>query len=444
MQTMSMQDLKQQVELLEFQLEDYRAREGQLRARYDSLLASVGPCSLCAAQENRVQEAEAQLLQTQRDCELALKDQQLAHEQAVLQLNSQLSKLQADNAQLAWSLKSLSSAAISKGRKQRDSKTLRMQLTKLRSELTSVKSAFDSETAGLKHLLEESFACMQEIYEEQCQRLRAQVVTLQGRLREEEVSTEEGEGEDTVAGLKEQLREKTVEIERMQWALLQRFEQKGYSCRDCQTQLEAKEKQVEELKRQAGDLRIQLSSPSSLKPPSPYHTRAVSHSPRAKEAPTPFSPQPPDELEELRLFATYRRMISSCSKMQCTHCLVFLPTADFHDHVLICRLEALNTTRPSAVDQSESRIQALKLKIGQLRNERDRARLESERLLVQLKSVKLDWALTLERKEERAMRMRADLKQIVRVLYRARDALSRNADLDSAVLSLRELSREKC
>lgn len=438
-----MPDLKQQVELLEFQLEDFQARETQMRARYDSLLASVGPCGLCAAQESRLQETESRLVQTQRDCELALQDQQLAHEQAVLLLNTQLAKLQTDNAQLAWTVKSLSAVAAGRSR-QKDNKALRVQMTKLRSELTTLRRAYDSEAAGLKHLLEESFACMREIYGEQCQRLRTQVVELQGKLREEEVSTEEGEGEETVAALRDQLRERTSEVERMQWALLQKFEQKGYSCRDCQVQLEAKEKQVDELKRQAGELRIQLSSPSSLKPPSPYHTRAVSHSPRAKEAPAPFSPQPPDELQELRLFATYRRMVSSCSKMQCSHCLVFFPTSDFHDHVLVCRLETFNTSRISAVDQSEAKIQALKMKVGQLRNERDRARLEAERLLVQLKSVKLDWALTLERKEERAMRMRADLKQIVRVLYRARDALSRNSDLDSAVLSLRELSREKC
>ena len=153
---MSMPDLKQQVELLEFQLEDFQARETQMRARYDSLLASVGPCGLCAAQESRLQETESRLVQTQRDCELALQDQQLAHEQAVLLLNTQLAKLQTDNAQLAWTVKSLSAVAAGRSR-QKDNKALRVQMTKLRSELTTLRRTYDSEAAGLKHLLEESF-----------------------------------------------------------------------------------------------------------------------------------------------------------------------------------------------------------------------------------------------------------------------------------------------
>ena len=439
---MSTSDLKQQVELLEFQLEDYRTREAQLQSRYDSLLASMGPCNLCAMQESRAEEAEAALQQTQRQGELALQDLQLTHEQVVLQLTSQITKLRAENTELSWKVKSLGAVVNTRSR-QKDSKTLRMQITKLRSELTNLRSAFDCEVSGMKQLTEELFACMKEIYDEQCQRLRTQVAELQTRLREDDVSTEGEEGEDTVATLREQLRDRNAELEKLQWAFLQKFEQRGYSCKDCQTQLEAKERQVDELKRLTGELRIQLSSPASMKPPSPCHSRAVSHSPRTKEAPAPCSPQPPDELQELRLLATYRRMVSSCAKMQCSHCLALLPTAEFHDHVLVCRLETLST-QVSVVDQSESRVQALKLKIGQLRNERDRARLEAERLLVQLKSVKLDWALTLERKEERTMRMRADLKQIVRVLYRARETLCHNADLDNALLSLRELSREKC
>ena len=453
--SVDVQSLTQKVEFLEFQLEDYQRREAQLKSMYESLLQSFSSPSAdapaqcdCSREKDRLQrELEAgrtewEAAQQQvRDLDFRLRDQNLEHEQTVLELNKRIVKLEGENKELSWKSKQLA-ASEARSAKWRNVKSLRPHITKLKTDLSSIKSAWTGDSDALKQLLQESIYCVRDIYEEQLARVKEQLATAQGQLRDKAMDDTDDDRE-TAAQLKEQLREKTAEVEQLKHTLWQKFAEQRFSCRDCLAQLENKEKQVEDLKRQAGELRIQLSSPTSLRPPSPMHSRTISHSPRPREE----VPSPQQlELDELRLLRTYERMVSSCSQMQCGHCAGLWKVGDFHEHILVCRLEKLNNSQTSRRTESfdESRLKELKEKVSQLRSERDRATLEAERLLMQLKSVKLDWALTEERKEERHLQLRSHLKQIVKVLYRARDAVSRNDDLDSALLSLRELTRQKC
>jgi hypothetical protein len=63
---------------------------------------------------------------------------------------------------------------------------------------------------------------------------------------------------------------------------------------------------------------------------------------------------------------------------------------------------------------------------------------------MQLKNVKLDWAISEERNEEREMQLKINIRQTVQVLYKVRDThlYTQNRDLEEVLLYLRELCKE--
>ena len=131
------------------------------------------------------------------------------------------------------------------------------------------------------------------------------------------------------------------------------------------------------------------------------------HSPQpGPESASPREPSSPapEELQELRHLASMRRMLDNCAALQCLHCGSLLAPCHFHSHVLSCRLETIASPRRDK--STESRLRA----------ERNHARLEAERLLLQLKGVKLEWALREERREERDIQQRTLLRRGMRLL----------------------------
>lgn len=122
------------------------------------------------------------------------------------------------------------------------------------------------------------------------------------------------------------------------------------------------------------------------------------------EPTSPREPSSPEELRELRHVANVSRMIDSCGAMQCLHCGSLFPPQRFHRHILSCRVETIAS--PARGKSTEAR----------LRMERNQARLEAERLLLQLKSAKVEWALLEERREERALQQRTLLRRAIQLL----------------------------
>ena len=452
-----LQTLKQKVEFLEFQLADFQQKEKQYKGMYESLLEKLAtteteepvspvstPVVLSPTNQSEVDDLRSKLREAQevaRDLEFNLRNQKLLYEQSLLDANKRILRLESEKNHLNWKAKQLASPRGAK--RQRDTKGLRGNLRKLKSHLNALKAGWGAEVTAMQSLCAESLTCMKEVYDEQHQRLKTHNSTLQQTIRElqsdsPDLSRHSESNPHSAQHLRDLLREKSVEVEQLQRILLQKSsEQRGsLSCKECHSLLETRTRQVMDLKRQAGELRMQLNSPSSMKPPSPLHSRALSQSPRGDtvltEPPMLFSPP-----EELRQLGTFRRMLSNCSKMQCLHCRSLVLPVAFNDHILTCRLEALQDPK-SPPDEEKSRLSMLKIKLGQLRNERDRARLEAERLLLQLKSVKLDWALTEERQNERAHQLRLTLKQVLQALTEVR-AKGSHSQLETALLLLREL-----
>lgn len=117
----------------------------------------------------------------------------------------------------------------------------------------------------------------------------------------------------------------------------------------------------------------------------------------------PSSPVP-EELQELRHLTSLRRMMENCAALQCLHCGSLLAPSHFHSHVLSCKLETIASPRRDK--STEARLRA----------ERNQAKLEAERLLLQLKGVKLEWALREERREERDIQQRTLVRRGMRLL----------------------------
>ena len=151
----------------------------------------------------------------------------------------------------------------------------------------------------------------------------------------------------------------------------------------------------EERKQRYQSIRIQMKDSYASPQPGPESAPA---SPRESSSPVP------EELQDLRQWASLRRMMENCAALQCLHCGSLLAPAHFHNHILSCRLETIASPRR---DKSTE---------ARLRSERNKARLEAERLLLQLKGVKMEWALREERREERDIQHRTLVRRGMRLL----------------------------
>jgi hypothetical protein len=118
-------------------------------------------------------------------------------------------------------------------------------------------------------------------------------------------------------------------------------------------------------------------------------------------------------------------MILSAHSIECELCYHSFAKSAFYDHILNCQLDN-SFSRSPKLDKSslektqelENQIEILKLALGKLKNQRDKAKIETEKLLMQLKQVKLEWALSEESSDEKIMEMKKELKNLIEILCR--------------------------
>jgi hypothetical protein len=212
-----------------------------------------------------------------------------------------------------------------------------------------------------------------------------------------------------------------------------------------------KEIEISKLKKQIGDLKLELTY-GACKPPirSPKANRSMTFI-NKPDSPSP-SPEPSffEKQEEYKLLKQYQRMIAHALSIECEFCSRNLATSAFHDHILTCRLEeSFNKSksfpeRPSyeKIQDLEKQVEILKLALGKLKNQRDKAKIESEKLLMQLKQVKLEWALSEENTDERIMDFKKELKNTVEIFQRIRRSVPLTADISFEIeLSIQNSDR---
>jgi hypothetical protein len=140
-------------------------------------------------------------------------------------------------------------------------------------------------------------------------------------------------------------------------------------------------------------------------------------------------------LEELKLMRACQKMVNASASLECEYCRHIIATQAFLDHVKSCRADSFEvsaimpsyTTKdfrqgselldPKAQDprleELEKTNYELRLKIGELKNDRDKAKLECEKLLIQLKHVKLEWAMAEERTAEKDLDAKRQMKSVL-------------------------------
>lgn len=229
---------------------------------------------------------------------------------------------------------------------------------------------------------------------------------------------------------KETLKQTQEEVERLQRAIRCKANEdpdKSLSSSKHYERLSAlliqKDIEIGSLKRQIGELKGVMNLKSAMKPPT-YSPRGHSRSSSAHRDFSELSPMftlgcpiTPDKtdkpaedsdldfgsLEEIQetdsMTATYRRALdySESRGTQCTQ-----------QSTLLREQASVDWSR--AVKEMEQKTREMALTIKELQIERDRAKLDAEKLLIHLKNFKLEWAVEAERYGEREMELKNQLR----------------------------------
>ena len=198
-----------------------------------------------------------------------------------------------------------------------------------------------------------------------------------------------------------------------------------------------KEIEISNLKKHIGYLKLEITYGAS-KPPihSPKNNRSMTFINKS-DSPSP-EPSFFEKQEEYKQLKQYEQMITHAYSIECDSCCRNFQTSTFYDHILACRLDnsfaksqSFNNERNSLdkVQDLEKHVDILKLALGKLKNQSDKAKIESEKLLMQLKQVKLEWALSEENSDEKMMEVKKELKNNVEILQRIRRCVSISSDL---------------
>ncbi|OMJ96069.1 hypothetical protein SteCoe_452 [Stentor coeruleus] len=185
--------------------------------------------------------------------------------------------------------------------------------------------------------------------------------------------------------------------------------------------------EILKLKKNIGDLRIEAEGTS--KPP--VHTPKSKHG-RSRTAFQPTENSPglqPREIETQECDQKSRKSEKNYQGMiECEICKYYISTTKLVDHLVSCRMEyelrsPSNFSNISAYEQRysiektenlEKQLGEFKIALGKLKNQRDRARIVGEQLLLHLKNVKLELAVS----EENACELQLDLKKEIKVLIK--------------------------
>ena len=264
--------------------------------------------------------------------------------------------------------------------------------------------------------------------------------------------------ENTENNLREQIKFKDDYIEKISRKLRMRASEdsKDSETRDLSRikenlteKLIDKEIEISKLKKTIGELKLEVTYGAS-KPPihSPKTNRSMTfiHKP---DCPSPelslFERQ--DEYNQLK---KYERMINQASAIECDMCFRNFQTITFYDHILNCRFDESFSRSQSFFNQGsveklqelEKTVETLKLGLAKMKNQRDKAKIECEKLLMQLKQVKLEWALSEETYDEKLMEIKKQLKNSLEILIRVKRGIYLPDDLTFEIeLSIQNTDR---
>jgi hypothetical protein len=151
------------------------------------------------------------------------------------------------------------------------------------------------------------------------------------------------------------------------------------------------------------------------------------------------SPEPClfERQEEYKQLKQFERMVAQSSAIECDSCFRVFATPSFYEHILNCRFEEnfeknQSFVSPNAekVQELEKTVETLKLGLAKMKNQRDKAKIECEKLLMQLKQTKLEWALSEENYDEKLMEFKKALRNSLEIFIRMKRNLNLSDDLN--------------
>ena len=198
-----------------------------------------------------------------------------------------------------------------------------------------------------------------------------------------------------------------------------------------------RDSEILKLKKIIGDLRVEAEG--SSKPP--IHTPKSKHG-RSRTAFQPTENSPGIQVKEIETQENEhkaRKFDKGDTAIECDICKYFISSSKLYDHMISCKLESelrspsmcsniSNYDQRFSIEKNENmekQINELKLALGKLKNQRDRARVAGEHLLLYLKNVKLELAVSEERSCEMQMDLKNEIKILIRhlLLFRSKNAL---------------------
>ena len=232
-------------------------------------------------------------------------------------------------------------------------------------------------------------------------------------------------------------------------------------------QLSDKDTLISRLKKQIGDQRVKRGKGS------PKHDHSFSLTSPNEPAGKPFEEltypgtnsgffeQVP--VEDLKIMRICQKMVNASASLECEFCRHIIATQAFPDHIKTCKSDSLEVSAiipalgsrdfrgnsdvidPGTrlrVEELERTIYELRINIGELKNERDKAKLECEKLLIQLKHVKLEWAMAEERTADKELDLKRNVKIVLDGLIGMQAFLEQGSEVYNALDELIDRTRE--
>jgi hypothetical protein len=219
--------------------------------------------------------------------------------------------------------------------------------------------------------------------------------------------------------LKDSLQRSQDEVERLQRAMRSKGSEEQDKRLNTSKQQEhllyEKDSEISSLKRQIGDLKGVMNLSSAQRPPaySPkgQHSRSKSFQRGGELSPMFTLGSPPDLSEEL---GDSDLDFGSLEEIQGTDSMTtYKVVLDYSDSKHYPGTQQSTLLQEATLKELQLKLREQSMTIKELLLERDRAKLDSEKLLIQLKHFKLEWAVEAERYAEKEMELKTQLRQVV-------------------------------
>jgi hypothetical protein len=449
--------LKQQIEFLQFEIDDAKLREVQTKAMYESMLKSFSSPSessvlvedLKFVKENHSQELKMienkhrQTLQAydrkledlthlNNDLQDNIKRMQSRHEEIASQFKNDLLKANKDKSRLENALLQ---------QKEDNERTLE----KLNNEKINLQKVIE-EQAGKLAVFNQGYLSeeLEEILKttgyrlEELERSQTLALTACSSLK----SFISGSGSlpaDLVPSMSAFLA-LVQSLEKNESKLREVIRQKDHQIHLLQKQespsnylINERDAEIIKLKKIIGDLRVEADVTS--KPP--MHTPKSKHG-RSRTAFQPTENSPNVQLKDTDPHDSDPKVKksdkNSLEQSECDNYKYLISSPNAYDHTPAYKIEyelgsPSNFSNTSTYDHRismeksegvERHVKELRLAMGKLRNQRDKARLACEHLLMHLKNVKLQSAVSEERSCELQMELKQEIKLLIRSLLNFR------------------------